>query len=330
MPAKNIIFITMVNATFVNKDIQILEGIGEVTVYRYKKSKGFPFAWELLRSFFIFLKLFRKSTHVYIWFADYHAFMPVMMAKWFRLKSYVNIGGYDAAHIPEIKYGAYTNPLRAFCSKYAVRNATYVLPVAERLGERLKDIVGHIKGEVITVPFGFKADNWYCNTEKEDVIVTVAIFGGEQRIKIKGLDFYCEVARSMPEYQFVIIGADEEGKQLLDAPENVLLVPKVQQEELRSWYSKSKVYAQFSISEGLPNAVIESMFCECIPIGTDVGGIVNIIGDKGFVLEPRDVKLAQNQIKQAFNDKNLGKEARDRALTKYPFDKRERLLVDLI
>jgi glycosyltransferase involved in cell wall biosynthesis len=71
------------------------------------------------------------------------------------------------------------------------------------------------------------------------------------------------------------------------------------------------------------------MLCECIPIGTDVGGIVDIIGDDGFILEPRDVTLAQDQIKNAMNDQGTGKAARLRALKEYPIDKRERLLVEL-
>lgn len=321
----------MLDATFIRKDIPILEKYGNVTEVFYQRTKGLAFAWDWFLSIFTFIKLFRKSTHVFIWFADYHAFLPVFLGKIFGVKSYVNIAGYDAAHIPEINYGAYTNPVRAFCTKYAVRNADFILPVAKNLGVKLEKLAGPLNDNLITIPFGFDDKNWFCDSEKEDTITTVSIFETERRIKIKGLDFFVELAKEMPQYKFVIVGSTDVGAALIDQPKNLILLPRTPQAELRKLYSKSKIYAQFSISEGLPNAVIESMFCECIPVGTNAGGIPDIIGKEGFLLEPRSIEKAKILIEKAMNDTTgLGKKARERVLEKYPANKREKLFEDLL
>ncbi len=326
---REIVFVKMLDATFIQKDIPILEEFAKVEEVYYKNSKGIGFAFAWFTSIFTFIKLFRKASDVYIWFADYHAFLPVFLSKFFKVKSYINIAGYDAAHIPELNYGAYTNPLRSFCTKYAIRNADYILPVADNLKKKLDKLIGPIKTTSVTIPFGFESKNWFCDTPKEDVVVTVSIFETERRLKIKGLDFFIEVAKAMPDTKFIIVGSTPKGEELIEKPDNLVLLPRTPQKELRAIYSKAKIYAQFSISEGLPNAVIESMLCECIPIGTDVGGIPDIIGDSGYVLEKRKVEDAVVSIKKALKDSELGKSARKRALQEYPYDKRGKMLKEL-
>jgi glycosyltransferase involved in cell wall biosynthesis len=189
---------------------------------------------------------------------------------------------------------------------------------------------GPLKDNLTTIPFGFDASHWYCDTPKEDVVITVAVYDTLRRIKIKGLDFFVEVATAMPEYTFVIVGGSPAGEAFLDKPENLKLLPRTPQPELRKLYSRAKVYAQFSITEGLPNAVIEAMFCECIPIGTDVGGMMDIIKDVGYMLDPRELDKAVSLISQAMADKSLGKRARESAIRRYPIDNRERAFKKLL
>ena len=112
---------------------------------------------------------------------------------------------------------------------------------------------------------------------------------------------------------------------------NVQFIKKLSQEELRKYYSRAKVYVQFSLREGLPNAVCEAMMCECIPVGSDKNGIPTAIGDCGFILKQRDVQLAVQLISQAMKaPPALAKKARQRILENFTPLQRETALLSLI
>jgi glycosyltransferase involved in cell wall biosynthesis len=71
------------------------------------------------------------------------------------------------------------------------------------------------------------------------------------------------------------------------------------------------------------------MLCECVPVGTAVAGIPNAIGPTGFIVPVGDPKAAADAISRALRSDN-GKLARDRIVSMYSADKRERALVELI
>ena len=86
------------------------------------------------------------------------------------------------------------------------------------------------------------------------------------------------------------------------------------------------------MSEGFPNAICEAMTCGCIPIGSNVGGIPDIIGDTGFLLMKRDVGQFRKIVCDALqcDKKSLSQKARARIMEKYPKDLREKELTVLV
>ena len=142
-----------------------------------------------------------------------------------------------------------------------------------------------------------------------------------------------EAARLLTETEFVIIGILhrllQRASQL--APPNVEIVPFAEQRELLFQYQKAKVYCQPSVTEGLPNSLCEAMLCECVPVGTAVGGIPTAIDETGFLVPYGDAVRLANAITAALAaPAAAGKPCRERIATMFPLRRREEELVHIV
>jgi glycosyltransferase involved in cell wall biosynthesis len=137
----------------------------------------------------------------------------------------------------------------------------------------------------------------------------------------------------MPKSTFSIVGLDERMLEYVKswAPPNVKLYGYVQHHDLPRLLSEHKVYTQLSLSEGLPNALCEGMLCECIPVGSAVGGIPKGIGKAGFVLHKKDVNEAVRLIRLALDsDENLGELARQHIIDNFSYDLRKDRILSIL
>lgn len=330
--ASPILFIHTGFSSFVRSDYEIFNKHFPVKRFQYKQSKRLISHMQFQSKLLLFLlKNIWSAKIIFVFFADYHSFLPILFSRIFKKRAIVVLGGYDVTYIPELKYGSFSNALRSFCTKFSIENASFLAPVDESLIAEARNRVERIRGQVGVIPTGYNPEKWYCDTEKESIVLTVGPYPTLQRVKLKGIDFLLEVARVLAQYRFIIVGMDEQVKQRLNAPANVQFIERLSQEELRKYYSRAKVYAQFSLREGLPNAVCEAMMCECIPVGSDKNGIPTAIGNCGFILKQRDVRLAAQLIEQAMNAPlDLGKKARQRILENFTPLQREAALLSLI
>ena len=75
-----------------------------------------------------------------------------------------------------------------------------------------------------------------------------------------------------------------------------------------------RYYLQLSVMEGFPNALGEAMACGCVPIGSNVSGIPELIGDTGIVITKKNVVYLERSIQllmeQDFSQASLKARAR--------------------
>jgi len=271
------------------------------------------------------------SDITFSWFADIHAFWALRLSKLFKKKSIVVVGGFEVANVPEINYGLMRSKKSARKVKYVLENADRVLTVDDSL--KLDAInAARVDGEnIITVPTGYDSNIWKFDGEKEDLVITVSIGNSWNRARLKGLDTFVKSTRLLTDVKFIVIGIQGNAlKELQDiAPLNLEFSDSLSQDELLLYYQKAKVYCQLSLREGLPNALCEAMLCECVPVGTERGGIPTAIGDTGFYVPYGDPKATVGAIKDALRS-NKGKEARERIKKMFPIERREKEIVDII
>jgi glycosyltransferase involved in cell wall biosynthesis len=191
----------------------------------------------------------------------------------------------------------------------------------------------NIKAGFSEIYNGYNPEKWKCESEKEPKsFITVAFNIGNQRINnLKGIDLILQIADSFPDCKFYLVGANEQFIQK-NKINNIISLPPLPPEDLKSIYSKSAFYLQLSISEGFPNSLCEAMLCECIPIGSNVGGIPTIINDTGFLLEKKDPEKLKEIIKKALeiNKDKLKTAARNRIAENFTETKRKEKLLNLI
>lgn len=328
---KRILLVYTNYSSFVRQDYEILAEHNQVDKYLFKLSKKAPnFAWQFIRQLFYLIVLGWKYDVFFIWFADYHSLLPVLFSRLTNKKSIIVIGGYDVNCLPEYKYGALNTPLRAFFTRSSLKFSSLCLPVAESLRLKLLKIVPNATAITLAtyqdeIKFQLKSE------KREKLVLTVATISKFQTFKIKGLDRFKELAESMPEYQFMIIGVQEGSEIFFDPiPENLIILPPVKHNELNDYFNKSSVYLQLSRSEGLPNALCEAMLCGCIPAGMNVGDIPEAIGPYGLVLEAWNPESFSSFIRNETEFEKIRPLVRNRIISKYNISIREEKLKKII
>ncbi len=349
---KKILFCHTGITSFIQNDIDILSLDHDLILYHYKLSNSLVGKFfNIIKSFWITLTYVLKVDIVYSFFAGFHCFFPIFFAKYLNKKSIVVVGGYDAVSIPILKYGVFYNRnLLQWCVRKIYIWVDFILPVDESLvkstnyfcttdsnGQKvgLLNFIDNIENKIILIPTGYDSKFWknIILHKNKNSVLAVAYVTNLNTFIAKGYDILVEVAKSMPDVHFTFIGLNGSLKNqlMLNSFNNITCLGFLEKAELRKIYSSSKVYVLPSMTEGLPNTLCEAMLCECIPIGSNVGGMSKAIGNTGFILKEKNVEILKGFINDAFKLPNVkGKDARKRIIDLFPLEKRIQSLKSLI
>jgi glycosyltransferase involved in cell wall biosynthesis len=282
------------------------------------------------RSLFKIAAAVRRADVTVTWFASVYAAVVVFFAQRWNKRSMIIVGGVDVANLPEIGYGVWRSRWKSVLVRYALRHADRVLVVDASLQRAAIQRANYDGNNIRCVPTGYDARRWHPAGEKEPLVLTVSKCEDLTRLKVKGVPFLLDTAKRMTDVRFILVGPSRHLLPHLraDAPPNVEIVPYVEQDELLAFYQRAKVYCQPSYSEGLPNALCEAMLCECIPVGTAVGGIPTAMQGIGFLVPYGDVHALVEAITQALAaPSSVGHRARAHIAENFTLSHRENALL---
>lgn len=346
---QKLILILPTRSSFMKIDEEILGGAFQLrTVHLAQDGSRLDYVKGILSAMKILLTADYGKT--LIWFADYHAAPAALISRLRGRKCYIFIGGYDAACYPELGYGVYCSPFRAFCARLALKTCTHVIanhPALLSSENAYYDPSGHPEGIYKLIPGLATPASVIFNAvaspppadlsqPRQKQILAVGTTPRLRDFYNKGFDLLTQVAGRRPDLRFVFVGIREQWLPELDRMfllrelPNIRLASHLAHGQLLSLMKESAVYAQPSISEGMPNALMEAMLMGCVPVGSDVAGIPTVIGEYGFVFSRRDPNLLEAAL-----DKALACDADRKAISagiqeRFSFEARKDKLLSLL
>ncbi len=338
-----IIYTFPIRTAFIDRDLEMISPTMKIKALKFTQSPvKLPF--YILLQFFQLLWFLPKTTQYLCFFGGYHSVLPVWFGKIFGKKCIIQAGGTDCINMPEIGYGNFRKKWLRIATVYSFKNCSLILPVAEALVKQdysydpgispkqgLLNLIPDLQTLIQVIPNGFDTDFWkdFGTPRKPFSFISVATgTSNPSRAKVKGYDLIEILAANHPDWLFTLAG-DEHYK---SSNSNVKVIGKQNPESLRTLYNQHQYYLQLSTSEGFPNALGEAMACGCIPIGSAVGAIPEIIGPAGFILSRNDLQELEVLLKTGFglDLEFLRKSARKQIVENFTFKKRQNLLLQAL
>lgn len=332
-------------SSFTEKDTLILEDFFQLKTFNFEFGNKWKVPFQLIYQFAFLVWNIGSVKICFIQLSGFHSLLPTIFCKLFGKKSVIIAAGTDCHSFPSIGYGNYQRPLLSWATKISFKHCTLILPKHKSLWHTKYTYDHHDFPEQgisyfnkgIETPYecienGYDGRRFKKSGEciPNSFITIAGLLNRESQQKLKGIDLIIEAAGHFPDYTFTIVGA--ENSYFKDLPSNIKLIPKTANDKLPAVLSAHKYYLQLSMAEGFPNALCEAMLCECIPIGSNVFSIPEIIGDTGYILDHRnsdELKTLLSNLSETDQKKN-GQSARQRILQNYPLEKRKEKLKAVI
>lgn len=343
-----IVYIKPNDSSFIRGDQKILEEFFQVKPFLLKQLKNkVSYGINNLKMFlFLLSQVFVRNVIFVTWFGDYHAAVMAFAAKLTGKKSVVFIGGQETICYHELKKGVYRKKFRGDLVRYALRNTDIIIANHKSLIfhenhyytpenphiDGISHYVKNLNTPVEIINNGIDPQRIVRDTSIDKVhnlVLTVGTMTQEGDFYNKGFDLFIQAASRNSDLQFIMIGL---GKAYVNWAEEKYQYSKITNlqvitsycpiEILNESYNKAKVFVQASITEGMPNTLSEAMLMECVPVGSDINGIPDAIGETGVVIKHRNVEELEAGIRIALK-MNTGQTARARVGALFSIEQRK-------
>jgi glycosyltransferase involved in cell wall biosynthesis len=319
-----ILFVHNGRERFVLDDLRLLSASHRVTDW-YQPRRTFNPA-RLLR-------LIWQHDIIFCWFAGWHSFAPVLLARVLRKPSVVVVGGYDTANLPEANYGSQRGGLPRFVARRIIGSATRLITASEAAKREAISNAGANPRKITVLYHGVDPYSASNVDKRENIALTVGGVWRENLLR-KGLLPFVQAARLLPDVRFIHAGkAHDNSIDILkrQAGPNVEFRGFVTDAELASLYETASVYVQASLHEGFGLSVAEAMSAGCVPIVARSGAIPEVVGECGIYSSsnsPQDLAIAIKAGLSSTSDLRL--KARQRVLDKFSMQRHAARLQQII
>lgn len=258
------------------------------------------------------------------WFAYHQAFFAVRFGRLLRKRSVVIIGGFEVAL--EERPSKEMPPKEARRLRYTLDNASAVLSVSEALATKARRWTS--RPDLQVVPLAFDERKFLPRGTKDGSVTTTAYIRRDN-MERKGLRSYVKAARLMPATRFYMVGKalDNSVNELRrEAPSNLTLTGWLEEADLIARLQASSVYVQASTHEGFGSGLAQAMLCECVPVVTTFGALPEVVGEAGIYIQTNQPDEIVNGVTRALTHPQLGRDARERVVSRFGLEHRERML----
>jgi glycosyltransferase involved in cell wall biosynthesis len=330
-----------IRTAFIDRDLEMIRPVAQIVPLEFTQTP-----WKL--PFFLVLQFFQllwylpRTSQYLCFFGGYHTVLPVIFGNVFGKKCSIQAGGMDCINMPEIGYGNFRKKSLAWATSYSFTHCSLILPVAEALVSQhynydhrispkqgLLQLIPGLKTPIQVIPNGFDVDFWKdlgLERVKHSFISVATSTSSPARARVKGYDLIAQLAASNPEWSFTLVGDSNYKPQST----NIQVVGKETAASLMQRYNTHEFYLQLSSSEGFPNALGEAMACGCVPIGSAVGAIPEIIGDTGLLLKRKELGTLQTLIQELMAGKMPLTSPRARIERFFTYAHRRQLLLQVL
>lgn len=323
-------------SSFVRNDINGLSQKERVIHLTLNWSNKIATPFLFLRQFVHLVFHIWKTEAIICSFVGYHSFLPVIFGKIWRKKVMIVLNGTDSVGIAELNYGSHLKKILGWFCKFSLKHATELWPVSKDLISGSNSFTGKkiaygvsvsfpaIKTPYVVIPNGFDFQKWSLRGEKRSSNSIISVVSAQSQFALKGIDLLIQFIQEYPEFQLTIVGMFAPND--FQGHSKIQFLGKLPQDNLAELFNEHEFYAQLSSFEGFGCSLCEAMLCGCIPIGSNVNAIPEIMNGTGILVEHKTVASLHQKIMK-FNSETCNKSqqsiaARNAILTRYSLENR--------
>lgn len=272
----------------------------------------FYFFYTIIPLFFYTFFYCLKNKNFDIVHANSHTtgVVAVLISKIFGIrKKYLSMHGIMFSKLPNFqKYNRFRKRIKKQFKKF-----DKIFCIGQRSYEEIKELMDGNSNNLEL--FRYWVDDRFFDVNKDKGATKDKLNLGDKKIifyagrlvETKGILILLEVAKELPQYNFVIAGSGiltDEVKEYSKKYENIKFLGKIENNLLPKYYIASDVSILLTQGdgEGIPRALIESIACGTPVVSTARGGTKELIDfGTGFIVE-NDIADIKNNIEMILGD----------------------------